>query len=330
MEWITRLQEEHAQVINVAGRQRMLTQKMTKQILLITSNEGSREELLSTVNKFEDNLQSLTQRKGKADFLFSKKEAVKKQQRKVTTLWQEFKKNINVVIRDDGQTKEEAIEYVKNNNIELLNEVDKMVELYEKDSMRNIVLIMEIVIFIIISFIILATWIIIKNIIKASETDELTNVYNRKRFMKEAEQEIARVKRYELKLSLIMFDIDSFKEINDTYGHDTGDEVLIEVTNIVAQMTRKVDIFARWGGDEFMVLLPNTDLESSLKLAKRLRREISGHDFKEVGEVTCSFGVVEFKTDDNLDPFLRRVDSVLYKAKEKGRNQVVAEEKGEK
>ncbi|WP_408954779.1 GGDEF domain-containing protein [Natroniella sp. ANB-PHB2] len=164
----------------------------------------------------------------------------------------------------------------------------------------------------------------IEQITTLAETDQLTKIYNRVKFMEELEKEINRVEIYKNKLSLIMFDIDHFKRVNDNYGHDIGDKVLIKITNIVTESIRGTDIFARWGGEEFMILNPNTSLSCSIKLAEKIRKNIEQNKIKKVGQITCSFGVTKFKGKDDFDSFTKRVDNALYQAKENGRNRVIS------
>ncbi|MCP4215202.1 MAG: diguanylate cyclase [bacterium] len=157
-----------------------------------------------------------------------------------------------------------------------------------------------------------------------SQTDQLTQIFNRVKFHDSLTREVTRNRRYEADLSLIMFDIDHFKRVNDTYGHDVGDEVLITISEAVKSCIRETDIFARWGGEEFMLLLPHTSIKNAAKLAERIRKAIEETNFKTVGKVTSSFGVTQFVNSDNEEIFTKRVDMALYKAKSKGRNRVVA------
>ena len=118
-----------------------------------------------------------------------------------------------------------------------------------------------------------------------------------------------------------MFDIDKFKEINDEYGHLIGDKILIRMTELIKNEIREIDSFARYGGDEFMIINPETKLNGAVELAERLRKKIEDTDFAKVEKVSCSFGVAQLKAEDDIDSFLKRVDDYLYKAKEK-RNSV--------
>jgi diguanylate cyclase (GGDEF)-like protein len=157
-----------------------------------------------------------------------------------------------------------------------------------------------------------------------AETDPLTKIYNRLKFDSIFASEIMRVQRYKTPLSLIIFDIDDFKQINDTYGHNVGDNVLIELTKVVSNNIRTTDIFARWGGEEFVILTPNTDMDHAKELAERLRVAIEDSIFKEAFTVTCSFGVAEFKKGDTTDTLSKRADDALYEAKKSGKNRVCA------
>jgi diguanylate cyclase (GGDEF)-like protein/PAS domain S-box-containing protein len=157
---------------------------------------------------------------------------------------------------------------------------------------------------------------------KLSITDQLTQIYNRVKFHDALSEEIKRHRRYETDLSIIMLDIDHFKSVNDTYGHDIGDIVLITLVKQVKKCIRDTDIFSRWGGEEFILLLPYTTTENAEKLAERIRIKIAEHTFEAVGTVTCSFGVSQFLVEDSIETFTKRVDNALYKSKHNGRNLV--------
>lgn len=152
-------------------------------------------------------------------------------------------------------------------------------------------------------------------------TDPLTSIGKRRHYNKSLENEIYFATRYGTPFSLIMFDLDNFKMINDTYGHDTGDEILIRSTELIASYLRQADIFSRIGGEEFTVILPRTNREDAVKIAEKLRIEIESFQYKIA--VTMSFGVVEYKMDESADDIYRRVDNALYTAKESGRNRVI-------
>jgi len=153
-------------------------------------------------------------------------------------------------------------------------------------------------------------------------TDSLTGIANRREFTAMLEREVERVKRYDTPLSLAMFDLDNFKRVNDTFGHDVGDSVLLAVTGLVKKSIRGADVVARWGGEEFMVLMPESDMQAAEKASEKLRLAIAGHPFDTVGKVTASFGVAAFEPQDDLNSLLKRADDALYRAKDKGRNRV--------
>jgi diguanylate cyclase (GGDEF)-like protein len=155
-----------------------------------------------------------------------------------------------------------------------------------------------------------------------AEKDVLTDAYNRLRFEKFLSAEIARSLRYHIPFSLIYYDIDKFKRINDTYGHDVGDQVLKDVTRIVRQNTRNSDILIRWGGDEFIIILANQNEPKSTIVAEKIRSIIDAHSFPTVEHLTCSFGVAEFRPGDTPTTLTARTDLALYRAKGNGRNRV--------
>ena len=154
-------------------------------------------------------------------------------------------------------------------------------------------------------------------------TDPLTGAKNRLAFIKRITEEIERAKRYEAPLSIIMFDIDHFKKINDTYGHNVGDNVLKGMVKIVEEHLRKSDNLYRTGGEEFIVILPNTDIEKAEIVAEKIREAICKTKFEKVGRVTISIGVTQVTEDDDEDTVTSRVDEALYRAKNTGRNKVV-------
>lgn len=158
------------------------------------------------------------------------------------------------------------------------------------------------------------------NLIRLSTTDHLTGIFNRAYITQALSSELERSRRYNTPTSLIMFDIDHFKKINDTYGHPSGDEVLKGLAAIVSDNLRSTDIFGRWGGEEFMILAPQTDIEHAGRLSEKLRAAIEMLPFNTVGPVTCSFGVTVYRKDDTFDSIAGRVDAALYESKAQGRN----------
>lgn len=157
---------------------------------------------------------------------------------------------------------------------------------------------------------------------RLASTDKLTEAYNRTKFNEIIGREIERVKRYNHPLSVIIFDIDHFKNVNDRYGHSAGDYVLRTIADIVRENIRKIDYFVRWGGEEFMIISLETSLKEAYTLAERIRETIETYTFNDVGKVTVSLGVTEFKEDDTEDSLIKRADDAMYEAKKKGKNRV--------
>ncbi len=153
-------------------------------------------------------------------------------------------------------------------------------------------------------------------------TDGLTGINNRQEFSRLLDKEIERAIRYNTPLTLVMYDLDHFKLVNDRFGHDTGDDVLRTVVKLTNDNIRSTDFHGRWGGEEFMVLLPQTTLEAALDVAEKLRLAVAGHQFSHVGTVTASYGVAELAPQENARSLAQRVDEALYRAKDRGRNRV--------
>ena len=160
-----------------------------------------------------------------------------------------------------------------------------------------------------------------KRIEVLSVTDKLTGIYNRIRLDEVLSAEYVRFKRYGQIYSLIMFDIDFFKKVNDTYGHLVGDEVLKSLANLIKISIRESDVFGRWGGEEFLIVCSGTDVEGAYNLASKLRRKVELFEFPSVDRVTCSFGVAQID-DAGTDNMVKRADDALYRAKLGGRNRV--------
>jgi len=155
---------------------------------------------------------------------------------------------------------------------------------------------------------------------EAATHDEKTGLYNNKFFDTMIEMELEKAKRKQEKLSLMIIDIDFFKKINDTYGHVKADELLAQLAKVVQKCVRKSDVVARFGGEEFVILLPETNLIKAKKLASRLKKAIHEDDILRKYKLTVSGGITQFKEKDTKTKFMQRADKALYKAKEGGRN----------
>ncbi|HEU4875545.1 MAG TPA: diguanylate cyclase [Pyrinomonadaceae bacterium] len=160
---------------------------------------------------------------------------------------------------------------------------------------------------------------------EAAFTDHLTGLANRRRFERQLEREVGRVDRFSHPFSLLMIDIDSFKNLNDTFGHDAGDDAIRRIGRVLREGTRGIDLAARIGGEEFAVLLVETRREAGMEVAERLRAAIKALELPRAGRITASFGVAECPGDaQTAAEILKAADVALYEAKRNGRDQVVA------
>ena len=157
-----------------------------------------------------------------------------------------------------------------------------------------------------------------------SNTDDLTQIYNRRKFEQKFKEEISRSKRTKLPFSLIMFDIDFFKEVNDEFGHIVGDQVLVRLTEEITTQVRLEDTFARYGGEEFVIILSNSNIEQVIEKAEKLREHVKEVEFNNGISITLSFGVTQFNIGESSEEMFQRVDEALYEAKEAGRDSVVS------
>ena len=155
---------------------------------------------------------------------------------------------------------------------------------------------------------------------RLANLDKLTGCWNRRRFEEAATNEIDRLVRYDQPLSLLIIDIDHFKQINDRHGHAAGDRVLVDLANLLRGSLRTIDSLTRWGGEEFIILCPNTSLETAHLLAERLREKVAHTSFAKRGTLTISAGVAECLDKESWQQWLERADRALYQAKDNGRN----------
>ena len=228
---------------------------------------------------------------------------------------------------------------------QLLKNLDIAVKAYEEDADKKIDRLVEIqgfaitviLIVIVLEGVVIFRPLIIRvreysdNIEEIARIDSLTGVLNRRSIFDVANNELGRAKRYEHDLALIICDIDHFKKVNDTYGHQVGDEALKHFTQLIEKVIRKEDILGRIGGEEFLILLPHTNKENANVVAEKLRSTIEQYPlaFKDKGEdtklpMTASFGLTMFNkfTDTDSDDLYNRADEALYVAKESGRNRI--------
>lgn len=159
---------------------------------------------------------------------------------------------------------------------------------------------------------------------RLASTDSLTGILNRRRFTEYGLHYLEHTNRYGRPFGLILYDIDEFKRVNDQYGHDLGDQVLMVTTERIRARLRSADLFARWGGEEFIILAPETPLDCLRQLAERLRQAFAATPIDPIGIITASFGIAVSVHDESLDALVRRADRALLAAKRAGRNQVRA------
>jgi diguanylate cyclase (GGDEF)-like protein len=147
----------------------------------------------------------------------------------------------------------------------------------------------------------------------------------RQAFRKIVEREFAEANKEGCPLCLIFADIDQFRQINEAYGHDGGDQVLAEMSQLLQSQVRDKDIFARWGGEEFIVLTPDTTLSDAQEIAEHMRKAVKEHRFPQAGQVTISLGIAAYRAGDTPADLIGRTDRATHRAKERGRNRVELE-----
>jgi len=271
-----------------------------------------------------------------------------------------IKQNKNNIIKIEDEAyqlisqgrKEEAVNILKSwnyikNHQELINATEKLTNLVNEHVQnnitfrKNIILLTFLILAILFGILIYAWYKSVKTwrynirkrkqkeqeIIYLNYHDSLTDLYNRRYFMQTGKQEIERANRYKEPLSLMMIDIDHFKNVNDTYGHIAGDKVLKQLSSILKESVRNADIAGRLGGEEFGIILPKSSLDKAKQVAERLRKNIENNTFKfdEANiSITISIGIAAYKeTNINMDNLIHEADLALYEAKKIGRNCVV-------
>lgn len=156
-------------------------------------------------------------------------------------------------------------------------------------------------------------------------TDPLTRLYNRRKFEELLSHELERCRRHTSDFAVILFDVDHFKRVNDQHGHDVGDAVLEFFADIVRAQLRKSDVVARWGGEEFIALVPDADADTALAIADKLRRTVQAGQFPRQQKVSISLGISLARRTDTIASLIKRADEALYRAKQEGRNRVILE-----
>ncbi|WP_347451892.1 sensor domain-containing diguanylate cyclase [Acetoanaerobium noterae] len=157
--------------------------------------------------------------------------------------------------------------------------------------------------------------------------DNLTGIKNRYYFDERIKEEVDLAKRQKVSFSLLLFDLDHFKLVNDNFGHDVGDKVLKRVTDAVSKIIRSYDIFARWGGEEFVVLMPNTTEAEAVTAAEKIRKTVEDISHPDIEKITISIGIAIWELHDDVDQIFVKADKALYTAKNQGRNRVIVYKK---
>lgn len=334
-------QQEYANIINISGKQRMLSQKIP---LVATRYYDSRDE------KVKEHLVSL--------YVLMKSDHMR-----ITKRFTHSSETKAIYYDDPVQLNEKVNHYLKlikefiaKENLSSLYKIDSFsftllpllddaVSVFENESELKTKQLLGRELFILLGTLItlvIESLIIVMPAIKQSEihkeelsqlvkertlelenisvTDKLTNIYNRRKIDETLACELERAKRNNSCFSLILIDIDKFKDVNDTYGHKVGDFVLQEIAKILQANVRKVDLVGRWGGEEFLILDVEKHPERVVGFAEKIRKAIEKHDFEGVGQVTCSFGITHYIEDDTDASIIIRSDKALYNAKKSGRN----------
>lgn len=243
----------------------------------------------------------------------------------ITALWQELKQGIERYRREPSESnKRDVLE-----NSELLwIHTNQAVYLTQRDSEMRIANFKVALPFLLVNIILISTIaLLIKRYVRDQlertvNYDALTKIYNRHYFYQALEMELYRADRYQKPMTFILFDIDNFKKVNDTFGHDVGDEVLVELCRLSQGSLRKSDLLARIGGEEFVIVAPDTRQEEGLYLAEKVRGAIEKHCFDTVGNITISVGLTMRLQGDTKDSIYKRADKALYRAKQSGKNRV--------
>lgn len=304
-------------IVNQSGMIRGGIQKISK---LVTNDLDASKD----IEKIDDLFYKfLTQ--NKQDLLSHNMNAFVDQLENLQTEWQILKKLFNNY--EQNETPQNKSEIVKQSEKcwEVANNTIGMAQALSEAKL-SMFQVMFVVFFIDFLLIIAIIWLInstIRNNLEVvSRVDNLTGIFNRNVYNEEIYAEIERCKRYGYSFSLIVLDLDLFKSVNDTYGHDAGDNVLKKTTNIISNNIRKNDCFCRIGGEEFVIIAMETDIKNAEQLAEKLRVAIENNDFGIDRKITISLGLTEFNKEDTKDTIFKRADEALYVSKTNGRNRV--------
>jgi len=320
--YLTNTVKPDAEVINSLGTVRGSIQRLIK----LELNSVEKDELIksidSIINKF----------KSDKIIMDDKNHKLKDSLNELEFQWKKLK---SIIYQYRLSPSEENKITILNLSEEIWDKADNAVLLSQLISERKIKRYRVSFIFFIINlFLGIATIYLIKKYVKDTlehlvNYDGLTNIYNRRYFNNTLKHEITSCEKHNNSLSLIMIDIDNFKRVNDNYGHDTGDYVLKQMCAIIKANLRRSDVFARLGGEEFVIVTPRTNIKDAKFIAEKVRKVVEEYKFQYVENITISLGVTEFIKGDNSDNIYKRSDIALYKAKTSGKNRVELELKEE-
>lgn len=305
-----------AETINKLGAIRGSTQRLVKLELSKIDNEEIKKDI-------ENIIKDLTEKETK--FYYKDKE-IKNSIEELNVIWRKLNKYINKYrLNPSDKNKQELVVASEEiweglDNIVLMSQLASEVKV---NKYRLSFLILGVDAFLAVVIIFLIRKYVRDTLEYLVDHDVLTNVYNKKYFNECIEEKIKESRKYNRKLSLMILDIDYFKKINDTYGHDIGDAVLREMSELVKNNISKNEMFFRVGGEEFAIISPNSDLEKAFELAENIRKAMEEHEINYLEDpITISIGVAEYRKGDDSILLFKRADLALYKAKHDGRNRV--------
>lgn|GEM_PF-6506827 len=350
-EWMAQSQSDHAGIINLAGKQRMLSQRIAGRILEASGQEDPRVGFIGSIyadiNDMDDAHGRLTGKSSDGvdktlspritDLYFGDAPNVDS---RVENFLGEARALMSAIEDGEAIAQGRVEKFVGSAQGRLLLSLDKVVAQYQKDSearLDQMRLLNVLLFFIAVAVILAELFLVFRPLAKRldeaqqqlqdlAQTDPLTGCWNRRALMQGGAMLLALAHRHKRPLCVIMGDIDRFKSVNDTYGHGAGDVVIREFARTCIDSLRDHDILGRYGGEEFVIVLPDTALERAVAVAERVRKRVESERIETEGatlSITSSFGVAQLNGDDeDLQGLIDRADQALYAAKEGGRNQV--------